>query len=667
MTPREQNTSEQMPERSEGAGKNGNSQDTENAGAVTGIVLEQAGRTIIISPQEGEGLNQKEKEERRKREEERARVEDLARRLADVEARAKELSKIDGSQQIDEAYLEEAQKGNMRYTADGRALPRGDSGVWDLKRDERDILLQGVIKGSGNDHVDEKVRCMINDRHPQSITDKAGCLILRNEPLIGADYTGFSSFVRNGEGKLTRIKVPKGNSGRIAFMDRAGVPYQHITTSGEATLFLGKVSDDDLDYVPLWIEERALELFTEAGRSFKELAAEKGFKDFADYKERAKQELEELVRTVGIREDALQAELQKFVKDAHLLRRGEKLFPNDQCVLRVLLESVYDKELRVLRLRDLAIRKLHRPRLIRTVYCGETTGDRVGPRQVDIMEYWEHVQWAKLCHMFGLEDLLKIAFLEPLEELFYLNKNLGIVHRDLKPANLMINGKGQAKIGDFGVAKTDAREATKTRGLGVGSAPYMSPEQRWGKSATGKSDIYSLGLTLYDIVRGEQTFTGRTKDEILDARDGGTKPLAPTKCPDFYMGLDKLGFFAKRARVQLVEHLETLLTLVLQEDPGNRIDYEQAIESTREVLEGKRPKIYGETVKRFEREKRYYEKRVFDSHTKKTTVVRVPLWEPGNLRKEAFSDTETVVVNKEYKSLHASRTNIEPPELPGRD
>lgn len=653
-----------LPESKEGERADKDSQDTKNAGTIDSVLPEQVGGTMIILPQEEEALRIEREEERKRKEAAAIRVEELARKFAAIEARAKELSKIDGRQEIDEEYLIE--QGSMRYTSDGRALPKGDSGVWNLKKDERDIFLQRALKPSGNDHVDEKVRCMVNDKHSQSIVDKVGCLILRNEPFIEADYTGMSSLVRDGEGSLTKVKLPKGNSGRIAVIDRAGAPYEHIVTSGEAALFLAKVSDEDLDYVPLWIEEKAFELFTEAGRSFKELATEKGFKDFADYRENARQELEDRVKDVGLRGDTLQAELQKFVRRAHLLKPKDRFFPTNSGVVRALLDSVYDRERRVLRLRDSAIRRLHRPRLIRTVYSGETTGDRAGPRQVDIMEYWKHVPWEKLCHMFSQEDLLRIAFVEPLEELCYLNRNLEIVHRDLKPANLMINAQGQVKIGDFGVAKTDSREATKTAGCGIGSAPYMSPEQRVGSPATGKSDIYSLGLTLYDILRGEQTFTGKTKEEILIARDVGAKPLAPTKCPDFYMGVEGLGFFARRARTALVENLERFLTLVLQEDAGSRLDYEQAIEAAKEVINGESPRIYKETQKRFKKEERYYEKKVFDSHTKKITIVHVPLWNPENLRREAFSDTESVVVEKSYK-LNSTRTRIETPELPGKD
>jgi len=651
MADEEQKTPEEKPEENGKNGEGQDSQDTKNIGFTPNGESEEAGITMVYSPEErGEIL---------KRDEERRRQEEMERRAAEAAARAEGLSRIDRKGEIDANYLEQIQLGDLRYTADGRALPKGKDVAWDLKKDERDIFLRTVIKTSGNDYIDEKVRAMINDRNPRSIVDKVGGLKLNNEPLIEADYTGMSSFVRDSENKLTRVKLPKGNSGRIVILDRAGAPYEHITTSGEATLFLGRVSDEDLDFAPLWIEERALEIFNEDRNPFSYLTKEEGFKKFTEDRERARQELESLVEKVGLRGDVLQAEIQKLVRSAHLLTPKEKLFPNSRCVVRLLLDSVNDKERRILRLRDLAIRRLHRPRLIRTVYCGETTGDRAGFRQVDIMEYWEHVSWEKLCHMFGLEDLVGIAFIEPLEELKYLNEAFGIVHRDLKPANLMINAQGQVKIGDFGVAKTDTREATKTAGFGIGSAPYMSPEQRVGKPATGRSDIYCLGITLYDIMRGEQTFTGKTQEEILNARDMGAKPLAPTKCPDFYAGLDSLGFFARRARKKLVEDLEKFLILVLQEEPENRLGYSEAIEAAKEVIGGRSPKIYDETLSRFKQEGKYYEKKVFDSHTKRTNIVQVPLWEPRNLKREAFSDTETVVVGKSYKSQNGGRTKIE--------
>jgi serine/threonine-protein kinase len=81
----------------------------------------------------------------------------------------------------------------------------------------------------------------------------------------------------------------------------------------------------------------------------------------------------------------------------------------------------------------------------------------------------------------------------------------GILHRDLKPANVMIDGRGRAKIADFGLATLAADVGSAE--LGAGTPAYMAPEQREGKDVTVRSDIYSLGLVLYELTTGKPAFT----------------------------------------------------------------------------------------------------------------------------------------------------------------
>lgn len=81
-----------------------------------------------------------------------------------------------------------------------------------------------------------------------------------------------------------------------------------------------------------------------------------------------------------------------------------------------------------------------------------------------------------------------------------------VVHRDIKPANIMYERQtGQLKITDFGVASLVNAARTRT-GTILGSPSYMSPEQVAGKKVDGRSDLYSLGVTLYQLLRGELPF-----------------------------------------------------------------------------------------------------------------------------------------------------------------
>jgi Tol biopolymer transport system component len=148
----------------------------------------------------------------------------------------------------------------------------------------------------------------------------------------------------------------------------------------------------------------------------------------------------------------------------------------------------------------------------------------------------------------------------------------GIVHRDIKPANIMITSQGQVKIMDFGLAQLSDRTKLTASGMKLGTPAYMSPEQTEGKPADRRSDIWAMGVVLYEMISGRVPFPGEaeaavayaimhTEPEPLTALRSGlpieldhimAKALAK-KPEERYQHMDELVVDLRRARKQL-EH-----------------------------------------------------------------------------------------------------------------
>lgn len=99
-------------------------------------------------------------------------------------------------------------------------------------------------------------------------------------------------------------------------------------------------------------------------------------------------------------------------------------------------------------------------------------------------------------------------------------RHLGIVHRDVTPSNILLDFRGNVKLSDFGIAKALTMNVPDETKVIMGKLPYMSPEQARGLPTDPRSDIYSLGLVLHQLLSGMPVFSPRNREELLEMQLG---------------------------------------------------------------------------------------------------------------------------------------------------
>src|ERR1700738_2311285 len=180
-----------------------------------------------------------------------------------------------------------------------------------------------------------------------------------------------------------------------------------------------------------------------------------------------------------------------------------------------------------------AVAQLSHPHVVGVIDAGEDDGS-----PYIVLEY---VEGETLKERIRRQGRLPIA--EAVAYAIEIARALGaaharhIVHRDVKPQNVLIDDEGSAKVTDFGIARTLDEEGLTVDGRVLGTTDYVSPEQALGQPVTGQSDLYSLGIALYEMLAGEVPFKGENQVAVAMKHVREALPDVQAKRPEISAAL----------------------------------------------------------------------------------------------------------------------------------
>jgi serine/threonine protein kinase len=193
--------------------------------------------------------------------------------------------------------------------------------------------------------------------------------------------------------------------------------------------------------------------------------------------------------------------------------RGKQLALNRDVAIKVLSKALARDTSFVARfIREAQIIAcLNHPNIVQIFDAGQQSG-----LLYFVMEYVQGPTIADLLQRAGsIPEYLAASYAAQVAEaLDSAYRELNVIHRDIKPENLMLDRWGRIKVMDFGLARAGGLQRITVAKTLVGSIYYASPEQVWGHTLDNRSDIYALGVVLYEMVSGQRPFQGRSLSEI---------------------------------------------------------------------------------------------------------------------------------------------------------
>ena len=273
----------------------------------------------------------------------------------------------------------------------------------------------------------------------------------------------------------------------------------------------------------------------------------------------------------------------------------------------------------------LSVSNLSHPNIVEVYDVGEEDG-----QYYIVMEYIEGKtlkQLLKKRETLTLTEVIDIM-LQLTDGLAHAHESY-IIHRDIKPQNIMILDNGLVKITDFGIATAlNATQLTQTNSV-MGSVHYLPPEQANGKSATVKSDIYSLGILMYELITGSVPFKGDNAVEIALKHMKEKIPSIRKQNPTIPQTVENIVIKATaknpRNRYDSVKEMHEDLEVCMEKEnvkkvtfeyPENDIDDSEPITNKKEKKKIEKPK-----VEYVEKEEDIPEEEIIDSPKKKNTII----------------------------------------------
>src|SRR5579872_1017739 len=193
--------------------------------------------------------------------------------------------------------------------------------------------------------------------------------------------------------------------------------------------------------------------------------------------------------------------------------------------------------------------------------AGLRTAFRLENQLLMVMEYVEGTSLDERCKAGRIPMEDAISYIQQaLAALGYAHKH-GVIHRDIKPANMMLTPDGVVKLMDFGIAKSKTDKKLTQTGTTMGSLFYMSAEQVQGNELDGRSDLYSMGVSLYEMVTGSRPFQGKSDFDIMIAQ------LQQAPLPPMQMMPD------------LPKALNDIIMISLEKEPAKRFQTAEAFAS----------------------------------------------------------------------------------------